>query len=130
MPLNTYVRESLTPPDEADTVMGVAGRKSSAADVARAAAKALDDLLSKGGDRSHLERARLADELAAAAERLSRAEVMAAREEGVTWEQVGETFGVSRQGAHERFRTGPDGLHSRLFKASQPSRQPSRFHPR
>lgn len=117
MPLNAHVRESLTPGPGADTVAHVAVRKLSTADVAKVAAKAVDDLLSKGGDRSHLARARLADELAAAAERLSRAEVMAARDEGATWDQVGETFGVTRQGAHERFRTGPDGLHSRLFKS-------------
>ena len=44
------------------------------------------------------------------------AEIMAARDEHeVTWEQVGEALGISRQAAHERFRTGPDGMHSRLF---------------
>jgi hypothetical protein len=55
--------------------------------------------------------------LAEAADRLARAEVMAAREaDGATWEQVGTALGMSRQAAHERFRTGPDGLHSRWFK--------------
>jgi hypothetical protein len=42
---------------------------------------------------------------------------MAARDvDGATWEQVGIAFCMSRQSAHERFRTGPDGLHTRWFK--------------
>jgi hypothetical protein len=55
--------------------------------------------------------------LAEAADRLARVEVMAARElDGATWAEVGDALGVRPQTAHERFRTGPDGLHSRLFK--------------
>ena len=66
---------------------------------------------------THLDRAVAALELSAAAERYARAEVIAARElDGASWADVGKAFGVSRQTAHERFRTGPDGLHSRLFK--------------
>ena len=66
---------------------------------------------------SHMARAVLADQLATAATRLSRAEVMAARDvDGATWDDVANAFGVTRQAAHERFRTGPDGLHSRYFK--------------
>ena len=43
--------------------------------------------------------------LAAAAERLARAQVAEARAvDGLTWEQVGEAFGTTRQSAHERFR--------------------------
>ena len=43
--------------------------------------------------------------LAAAAERLAHAEVAEARAaDGLTWEQVGETFGTTKQAAHERFR--------------------------
>ena len=57
-------------------------------------------------------------------ERISRTEVMAAREDGATWAEVGDAFGVTRQGAHERFRTGPDGLHSRLFRTSPRRGQP------
>ncbi|GEM_PF-4706603 len=69
------------------------------------------------GEQPHLTRAVLADRLAAAATRLSRAEVMAARDrDGATWDDVADAFGVTRQAAHERFRTGPDGLHSRYFK--------------
>ncbi len=69
------------------------------------------------GAQPHLVRAVLAQHLAAAATRLSRAEVIAARDhDGATWDDVAHAFGISRQAAHERFRTGPDGLHSRYFK--------------
>lgn len=65
----------------------------------------------------HLDAAATALLLAEVADRLARAEVMAAREvDGATWQQVGTALGMSRQSAHERFRTGPDGLHSRWFK--------------
>lgn len=68
----------------------------------------------------HLAAAAAALALAEAADRLARAEVMAARDvDGATWEQVGAALGVSRQSAHERFRTGPDGLHSRWYKNSK-----------
>ena len=71
---------------------------------------------------THMTRAVLADRLASAATRLSRTEVMAAREfDDATWDDVADAFGVSRQAAHERFRTGPDGLHSRYFKRQRPS---------
>ena len=36
--------------------------------------------------------------------------------DGATWDDVADAFEVTRQAAHERFRTGPDGLHSRYFK--------------
>lgn len=72
----------------------------------------------------HLNAAVAALALAEAADRLARLEVMAARErDGATWELVGSALGISRQSAHERFRTGPDGLHSRLFQ--QAARQKS-----
>src|SRR5438552_16299201 len=89
---------------------------------ARGVERAIQDALaavlpSSFGAQPHLTRAVLADRLAAAATRLSRSEVMAARErDGATWDDVADAFGVSRQAAHERFRTGPDGLHSRYFK--------------
>ena len=71
---------------------------------------------------SHLGRAVAALAVADAADRLARAEVLAAREEdGATWEQVGAALGISRQAAHERFRTGPDGMHSRLYKGREGS---------
>lgn len=69
------------------------------------------------GRASHLERAAAALAVSGAAERLARVEVMAARSgDQVSWQDVGDALGVSRQTAHERFRTGPDGMHSRLFK--------------
>ncbi|MGI8685707.1 MAG: helix-turn-helix domain-containing protein [Acidimicrobiales bacterium] len=69
---------------------------------------------------AHLDHAVVALKLSEAAERYARAEVIAARElDGASWAAVGKALGVSRQTAHERFRTGPDGLHSRLFKRSE-----------
>ena len=55
----------------------------------------------------HLALAVTAARVAAAADRLARTHVALARDqEGVTWEQVGEAFGTTRQSAHERFRIG------------------------
>lgn len=55
----------------------------------------------------HLALAVTAARIAAAADRLAHTHVALARDkEGVTWEQVGEAFGTTRQSAHERFRTG------------------------
>ena len=72
---------------------------------------------SLAGPGAHLDRAVVALAVAGEAERLARAEVIAARElDGASWTDVGKALGVSRQTAHERFRTGPDGMHSRLFK--------------
>lgn len=66
---------------------------------------------------AHLDRAVVALAVAGEAERVARAEVIAARElDGASWADVGKALGVSRQTAHERFRTGPNGMHSRLFK--------------
>jgi len=86
--------------------------------LARAVEAALAVVLGeRAGSQSRLERAAAADQISAAAERLSRAEVMAARDtEGASWQDVGDAFGITRQSAHERFRTGPDGLHTRWFK--------------
>lgn len=87
---------------------------------AEGAAQRLVSLVSMAdgdGSQRRLRVAVAARALADAADRLARVEVLAARElDGATWEQVGAAFGVSRQSAHERFRTGPDGMHSRLFK--------------
>ncbi len=75
-------------------------------------------LIAAGGDPSaHLDRAAIALELAAEADTYARAEVMAARElDGASWADVGAALGMTRQAAHERFRTGPDGFHSRWYK--------------
>jgi hypothetical protein len=67
-----------------------------------------------GRSGSHLQRAVAASHLADLATRISRANVMSAREAGVTWADIAEAFGVATQTAHERFRSGPDGLHSRF----------------
>ena len=118
------VRDHLTAPSPLSTVSGVASRAPSSRAVGRAVVELVSSLVAAGADRSHLERARIAARIADVAERISRTEVMAAREEGATWAEVGEAFGVTRQGAHERFRTGPDGLHSRLFRTSPRRGQP------
>lgn len=88
-----------------------------------AVAEALSNLLPADlGEHPHLVRAVIAEQIAGAASRLSRAEVMAARDQDdARWDDVADAFGVSRQAAHERFRTGPDGLHSRYFKRPRPT---------
>lgn len=92
---------------------------------------AVDRLLRSGATpeaTQHLRVAAAALLLADSADRLARAEIMAARnEDGATWEEVGEALGISRQAAHERFRTGPDGMHSRLYarKSAQASSKTS-----
>ena len=70
------------------------------------------------GSDSRLDRAVAASVLSKAADRFSRVEVMAAREAGATWAEVAEAFGISTQAAHERFRSGPDGLHSRRSRVA------------
>jgi hypothetical protein len=72
----------------------------------------------EGGDpTSHLDRAAAALRIAAEADTFARAEVVAARElDSASWADVGEALGISRQAAHERFRLGPDGYHSRWYK--------------
>ena len=96
--------------------------------VAQALDAAVSSLVSASADDDaasrHLQVAAAALALAGAADRLAREEIVVARDvDGATWEQVGEALGISKQGAFERFRTGPDGMHSRLFmkKADQTS---------
>jgi hypothetical protein len=98
-------------------------------EVARALETAVESLvLAPAGDDDaasrHIRVAAAALALADAADRLAREEILVARDvDDATWEQVGEALGISKQGAFERFRTGPDGMHSRLFmkKAAQTS---------
>ena len=53
----------------------------------------------------HLLLAVSATRIAAAADRMARAHVTLARDtDGVTWDQIGDAFGTTRQSAHERFR--------------------------
>lgn len=68
------------------------------------------------GDRSsRLERAAALLRISEVADRLARVNVAGAREQdGASWADVGEALGVSRQTAHERYRSGPDGGASRV----------------
>jgi uncharacterized protein (DUF849 family) len=77
-----------------------------------------DWVTAEGGDpTSHLDRAAAALRIAAEADTFARAEVVAARElDSASWADVGDALGISRQAAHERFRLGPDGYHSRWYK--------------
>jgi len=64
---------------------------------------------------SRLGRAAALLRIAEEADRAARREVSAARElDAVSWADVGEALGVSRQTAHERYRSGPDGGASRV----------------
>jgi hypothetical protein len=67
-----------------------------------------------GEGAGHLARALAATAMADLATRIAREEVMSARDDGATWAAVGDAFGITTQTAHERFRSGPDGLHSRF----------------
>lgn len=68
-----------------------------------------------GARSSRLERAAALLRIADEADRLARREVSAARElDAASWADVGEALGVSRQTAHERYRSGPDGGASRV----------------
>lgn len=72
---------------------------------------------------THLDKAVLSLQLAETSDWIARAEVMAAREhDDASWADVGQALGVNRQAAHERFRTGPGGMHSRLFLKDAPGR--------
>jgi hypothetical protein len=54
-----------------------------------------------GGPTSRLEAAR---RLREAAEELEAAEVAAARKAGATWDEIGACYGLTKQGAQQRFR--------------------------
>jgi hypothetical protein len=75
----------------------------------RVAANAMEQRPSQGlqGDGQFADWIAAAAEISAAAERLLELEVELARHHGITWEQVADAFGVSRQSAWERFRTHP-----------------------
>ena len=87
------------------------------------AVRGLVDSIGKGRhETSHLDKAVLSLQVAEAAEWLARVEVIAARErDDASWADVGRALGINRQAAHERFRTGPEGMHSRLFLRSAKS---------
>jgi hypothetical protein len=67
--------------------------------------KALDDLGSTTHPKSRLVVAR---RLREAADRLEQAQVDAARAAGLTWAEIGEVYGLTKQGAQQRFRA-PNG---------------------
>ena len=69
---------------------------------AKRLAKALDDLGSAKQPTSRLESAR---RLREAADRLEQAHVDAARDAGLTWAEIGKIYGLTKQGAQQRFRT-------------------------
>lgn len=101
----------------AQALLGRRRRDGPAADMTGSAAERdVERLVQQlaGPTASHLERAVAASRLADLATRISRASVMSARRVGATWSEVGEAFGITTQSAHERFRSGPDGLHSRF----------------
>ena len=62
---------------------------------------ALDALEVAGGTIGRLEAARRVRE---AAEDLEAAQVEAAREAGATWNEIGACYGLTKQGAQQRFR--------------------------
>ncbi len=82
----------------------------------RAVRRLVESITEGQRNMTHLDKAVLSLRVAEAAEWLARVEVMAARErEDASWADVGRALGINRQAAHERFRTGPEGMHSRLF---------------
>ena len=114
MPPRSARRAGREPTDEVARALDEAVQR---ADVGR------NDVASK-----HLRLAAAALAIAEAADRLARTEIILARDEDdATWEDIGQALGITRQAAHERFRTGPDGMHSRLYmnKAAQTSRTAS-----
>jgi hypothetical protein len=70
---------------------------------AKRLAKALDEL---GGAKQPTQRLAAARRAREAADRLERAHVDAAREAGMTWAEIGAIYGLTKQGAQQRFRAG------------------------
>ena len=67
----------------------------------RRIAAALGDLDAADGQMSRLDAAR---RLREAAEELEAAEIEAARRTGATWKEIGACYGLTKQGAQQRFR--------------------------
>ncbi|HZR52300.1 MAG TPA: hypothetical protein VFB06_22660 [Streptosporangiaceae bacterium] len=73
----------------------------SAKSPARRITAALTDLDAAEGQLSRLDAAR---RLREAAEELEAAEIEAARRSGATWKEIGACYGLTKQGAQQRFR--------------------------
>lgn len=63
--------------------------------------RALDDLRHAKDPRDRLTAARLLRE---SADKLEAANVEAARDSGLTWSEIGVLYGLTKQGAQQRFR--------------------------
>lgn len=63
--------------------------------------RALDDL---GRAKAPADRLRAARRVREAADKLETANIEAAREAGLTWAEVGALYGLTKQGAQQRFR--------------------------
>ena len=72
---------------------------------AKRIANALDALRKAKTPTARLTEARRARE---AAEKLEAANIDAAREGGLTWSEIGKIYGLSKQGAQQRFRGNRD----------------------
>lgn len=70
---------------------------------------ALGDLDAADGQLSRLDAAR---RLREAAEELEAAEIQAARRAGATWKEIGASYGLTKQGAQQRFRGARAGVGS------------------
>jgi hypothetical protein len=68
---------------------------------AKRLAKALDDLHAARTPAKRLDAVRRTRE---AADKLEQAHIDAARSAGLTWSEIGEVYGLSKQGAQQRFR--------------------------
>jgi hypothetical protein len=84
---------------------------------------ALDDFEDADGPMSRLDAAR---RLREAAEELEAAQVEAARKAGATWVEIGARYGLTKQGAQQRFRAPRKGPKS---MAPEYSREHSRRKP-
>jgi hypothetical protein len=84
---------------------------------ARRITAALGALDVADGPISRLEAAR---RLREAAEELEAAEVVAARKAGATWTEIGACYGLTKQGAQQRFRAARDQA---KVAAAAPERQ-------
>jgi hypothetical protein len=85
---------------------------------ARRITAALAALDAADGPISRLEAAR---RLREAAEELETAEVVAARKAGATWNEIGACYGLTKQGAQQRFRAA---RHQAKVITTAPERKP------